>query len=385
MKIKDLEIKSRSYLNNLILNDNSYIIIDNPLWKVVNEKEEDKGTVFDYKVDSYNLTIIFANQKELKFKNKDYSNILKKDLLITQEKTGFDDIVKIYKNLLEFYNFETKIIPSNKEETFLKGYLVDKEWFDTWKKDTNYDKIKNEFFSKKKTEKEKENKNELIYLYEKKLVKNKDLLDAKKLELNTKEKLEEYLKNNTLVLLGDKFVSSFDKKSNLCEIKYCLLDKQIKISFGSQNELICDLKDNIIIQNASTDKNPKEEIKHEVIRVSLINENNSNNKEDNTFASSALSILLSIFFKEKEFLEKIEDSKNKINNSIDNYSLVNSNKFNEFKQFFSYDDEIEKIINKFNIKSISDINETTIDKILKDNNINNISKKKDFFKQISDR
>ena len=58
MKIKDLEIKSRSYLNNLILNDNSYIIIDNPLWKVVNEKEEDKGTVFDYKVDSYNLTII---------------------------------------------------------------------------------------------------------------------------------------------------------------------------------------------------------------------------------------------------------------------------------------------------------------------------------------
>ena len=57
--------------------------------------------------------------------------------MITQEKTGFDDIVKIYKNLLEFYDFETKIIPSKKEETFLKGYLVDKEWFDTWKKDTN--------------------------------------------------------------------------------------------------------------------------------------------------------------------------------------------------------------------------------------------------------
>ena len=379
-KFKDLEIKSQSYLNNLILNDNSYILIDNTFWKVVNEKAADPGHVFDYKIELNSLIFTFPSNKELRFK-KDKNNIIKKDSLEKKIDTGFDIIMKIYNSIQKFFNFEKELTSSKKLGSEEKGYLVDKEWFDSWIKDANYEKIKNEYISK--NIEEKEIKNKLIYLYEKKEVKYRDLSDAKKLELNSKEKIEEYLKSNTLALLDENFVSCLKKNQPICEIKYKLLEKGIEIIFDTKDNLICGLKGNIITQNSETDEDEKNQTTHDVVTENNNNSNRLNNDKINNLESDIISILLSMFFQEKEFLEKVEESKNKFNNSVKDYSLINSDVCNELKKFFSFDEEVKKIIEKFKIKSISDINQTLLDKIIKENKLLPISKKNDFSKKFT--
>ena len=388
MNIDDLAIKSLSYLNNLILNENKYIIIDNTFWKVVNKTFKDEGTVFDYKIDSYNIIFTFRNNEELKFKKKDNSNIINKELLISSKDTGFNEILKIYKSIEQYYNFENTLEAKTNSE-YIKGYIVEKEWLDSWKRDVNYDKIKSNFLIKKIDAKE--TKNELIYLYEKKEIKYKDLADAKKLELNTKKKFEDYLKTNSLVLLSDTFISSFGKKQDLCGIKYKLLEKGIEINFDSEGSLILNVNDNIIPKNSLVVSCEKEEIKHEVIKVNVNTKNkeisdenadiNANN--NNEFAENIISFLLKMFFKEKELNGKIDESKTKNNNSTYNYSLANYTTFNDLKNFFSYDNEIKEIIKKFNIKGISDINQNLLNKIIKDSNISSLSQKDNFFKNFS--
>ena len=302
-KFKDLEINSQSYLNNLILNDNSYILIDNTFWRVVNKKADDLGTVLDYKIDTNILIFTFPGKKELRFK-KDKNNIIKKDLLETKKDTGFDIIMKIYNSIQKFFNFEKELTSSTKLGSEGKGYLVDKEWFDSWKKDANYEKIKNEYISK--DIEEKEIKNKLIYLYEKKEVKYRDLSDAKKLELNSKEKIEEYLKNNTLALLDENFVSCLKKNQPNCEIKYKILEKGIEIIFDTKDNLICCLKGNIITLNSEADEDEKNQTTHDVITENNNTSNRLNNDKSNNLESDIISILLSMFFQEKEFLKKVE-------------------------------------------------------------------------------
>ena len=379
-KFKDLEIESLSYLNNLILNDNSYILIDNTFWKVVNEKEKDTGTVFNYNTELNSLIFSFPGKKELRFK-KDKNNIIKKDLLETKKDTGFDIIMKIYDSMQKFFNFEKELASSTKLGSEEKGYLVDKEWFDSWIKDANYEKIKNEYISK--NIEEKEIKNKLIYQYEKKEVKYRDLSDAKKLELNSKEKIEEYLKSKALALLDENFVSCLKKNQPICEIKYKLLEKGIEIIFDTKDNLICGLKGNIITQNSETDEDEKNLTTHDVVTENNNNSNRLNNDKINNLESDIISILLSMFFQEKEFLEKVEESKNKFNNSVKDYSLINSDVYNEFKKFFSFDEEVKKIIEKFKINSISDINQTLLDKIIKESKLLPISKKIDFSKKFT--
>ena len=383
MKLKDLEINSLSYLNNLILNDNIYILIDNTFWKIVNEKEKDPGTVFEYKIESNFLKFIFGNDKELKFTmDKNKNNIIKKDFLQTKKDTGFNYIIKIYNSIQKYYNFEKELSTLEKSEKEEKGYLVDLEWVDSWKKDVNYELIKKEFILKGLEEKE--IKNKLIYLYEKNKVKLFDLDGVKKIDVNTKEKLENYLKNNSLVLLDENFVSVFGKKQNLCEIKYKLLKTGIEIIFDSSDNIICGLKGNIITSDlSSSEENQEDQIKHEVIKENSSNTNDTNNNKNNKFESDIISFLLILFLEEKDFLQKVEESKINFNNSIKDYSLVNSDVFDEFKKCFSYDDEVKKIIEKFKIKSIPDINQALLDKIIKEQKILSQSNKEDFSKKFT--
>ena len=106
--------------------------------------------------------------------------------------------------------------------------------------------------------------------------------------------------------------------------------------------------------------------------------------QDNKFAKDILSILLYFNLGEKNLIDKAENSKNHIFNSIYDYYLVNSDTFYQFMKFFSLV-KVENMINYYNLKTISDIDDNLLNKFATENNVivNSIlGLKDDFFKKF---
>ena len=381
MTIKDVDIKSQNYLNNLILNGNKYILIDDNFWKIVNEKN-DSGMVFDYKIDSTFLIISFDNKKELKFKiNK--NNILDKNNLLGKKEENYREIQKIYKSIKEYYEFEKKkkkeLNNPNEQNTSYKGFLVEKELLESWIKTINYETIKNDYISSNKSEKKTIDK--IIYYIEKNKAKFMDLSTHKNDMISTKTKLEEYLKSKSIALLSENFIKTFSNNPNLKKIEYKILKNKIEIIFDSSNTITLDAKDNIISNKSTSATEEKDQIEHEVLNQNSEENLKKDNLTNNNFFDDVISILISIFLFEKEFLEKAESSKKMNNNSDKNYSLINEKKFDEFKRYFSYEDEIKKIIEENSIKSISSLTSNLLKKIRENHTeyCNKVSKLKEGF------
>ena len=111
---------------------------------------------------------------------------------------------------------------------------------------------------------------------------------------------------------------------------------------------------------------------------------NTNNSKNLQFTKDILLILLNFKLGEKEFFDKVENSKNNIIDSINNYYLINSDTFSQFIQFFSLQ-KIENLFQFYKLKSISDIKEDIIEKMIKENKIflNRIlNLKEDFLKKF---
>ena len=382
MTIKDVDIKSQNYLNNLILNGNKYILIDDNFWKIVNEKKNDSGTVFDYKIDSTFLIISFDNKKELKFQiNK--NNILDKNNLLGKKEENYREIQKIYKSIKEYYEFENKIKKElnnpNEQNTSYKGFLVEKELLESWIKTINYETIKNDYISSNKSEKKTIDK--IIYYIEKNKAKFMDLSTHKNDMISTKTKLEEYLKSKSIALLSENFIKTFSNNPNLKKIEYKILKNKIEIIFDSSNTITLDAKDNIISNKSTSATEEKDQIEHEVLNKNSEENLKKDNLTNNNFFDDVISILISIFLFEKEFLEKAESSKKMNNNSCKNYSLINEKIFDEFKRYFSYEDEIKKIIEENSIKSISSLTSNLLKKIRENHTeyCNKVSKLKEGF------
>ena len=323
MTIKDVDIKSQNYLNNLILNGNKYILIDDIFWKIVNEKKNDSGKVFDYKIDSSFLIISFDNKKELKFQiNK--NNILDKNNLLGKKEENYREIQKIYKSIKEYYEFENKIKEKlnnpNEQNTSYKGFLVEKELLESWIKTIDYETIKNDYISSNKSEKKTIDK--IIYYIEKNKAKFMDLSTHKNDMISTKTKLEEYLKSKSIALLSENFIKTFSNNPNLKKIEYKILKNKIEIIFDSSNTITLDAKDNIISNKSTSATEEKDQIEHEVLNKNSEENLKKDNFTNNNFFDDVISILISIFLFEKEFLEKAESSKKMNNNSYKNYSLI---------------------------------------------------------------
>ena len=180
--------------------------------------------------------------------------------------------------------------------------------------------------------------------------------------------------------MNSDFIKSFGQNHTLSEINYNLYENTIEIDLGSGNFLLFKSTDNIIPQNSG-------ETVNEVVNITKSpsetqnNEDNSNN-QDNTFAKDILTILLNFDFSEKEVFDKVENSKNNINYSSNDYYLIDANIFSQFIKFFEFV-KIVDIIEFYNLKSITDIKNDLLDKITKENKINvkKISSLKDeFFK-----
>ena len=179
--IKDLEFKTNQYLINMILNGHKYIIVDNNIWKTFCEKGKEKLEPYiDYEIDNINnvLSLTIKGQKTaLKFDNIKKDNILEESKLKNKSSSNFEEIKKEYINLKNYYDFKVNIekdLKNKKEEkNNYKGYLIEKEWIDKWKQQIEYDIIKKDYLISKKSEKETRDK--LIYIYEKKKLNYMDI------------------------------------------------------------------------------------------------------------------------------------------------------------------------------------------------------------------
>ena len=281
---------------------------------------------------------------------------------ITKDKSGnnFEEIKKAFQNIKSYYDFEIRVekgLKSTKSEIINgKGYLIKKEWVDRWKEQINYDIIKNDYLIESKSDKETRDK--LIYIFEEKKLKYIDLNNIKNKELNEKYKIEEFLKTNSLVLVSSEFISSFILNPHLNEINYYLYENTIEINLDFNKSLKFKSRDSVI-------SSPNSNIITNYPQNSLSIEQNI----DNIFVNDILIILLNIYLDEKEFFDRVENSKSNINKSISDYILINSDIISQFKKFFNYDMEIKKIVDLYKIKSISDINIYILDKIKKENKI----------------
>ena len=377
--IKEIEFKTSQYLTNMLLNDNKYIIVDGTFWKVICEKGKDNAPPTHYEFTNYtqSLNITLKDKKQIIFNNNKKDNILEESKLKSKPDNNFDKIKKILQNIKTYYDLEIKVKEGLQSSKAMKvkgkGYLIEKDWIDNWKKQIDYDNIKNDYLLPKKSDKEARDK--LIYIFEEKKLNYIELSEIKNKELKEKQKIEEFLQKNSLVLVNNEFISSFKENSNLTEINYNLYESTIEIDLGSNDSLKFQTDNNIILSSNSDSKGNEDTTNTQ--NSSSINQNDNKlpESQDNKFAKNILTILLNLYLGEKEFFDKVENSKNNINKSISDYSLVNSDMLSQFKQFFSYDTEIKKIVDFYKMNFVSDIDKN-LDKIPKENKI--------YFTKISD-
>ena len=191
--IEQIRLKTSQYLLNMIFNENKYILISSDLWKVIGENGKEENTSFSYKVEKRNIILKTDNNKKL-LTFKQNGNIIDKNTLSSEsDKSNIEEINTIFKNINIYYNFEKEFINSLKgpKSSQKKDYLVNKNWFDKWLKNSNYENIKINFLEKNINEQE--IKNELIYYHEKNKIRYSELNPIEILSFKNKNDLESFL------------------------------------------------------------------------------------------------------------------------------------------------------------------------------------------------
>ena len=278
MTIKDLEFKTYKYLTNMILNGNKYIIIDSTFWKVICEKGKKNSVAINYYISDHMSSLnVNLGYYTLEFDNRK-NNILEESNLRYKSGNDFILIMRAYKNLKSYYDFEIKI--KKGEQISGRGYLVEKDWIDKWKQQIKYENIKTDYLIKNKSDKEIRDK--LIYILEGNEYKLIDLKEIKNKKLNNKQNIEKYLKNNSLVLVSADFIDSFDPNHSLNVINYNLCKNTIEIDLGPGNSLKFQITNNIIPQSFTGAennyiKNNIEDFKQNSKQKEIFNSQNNNN------------------------------------------------------------------------------------------------------------
>ena len=335
MKIKQIEFKTNRYLINMLLNGNQFIFITKELFEVIGNDKERYEYPIEYKIDNNTLIISFKEEKKLIFSYQK-NNIIniynyKKD--DSNYDSSFKEINKINKDINEYYKFEKEFRESlnNKKTSFSldyhkkEGYLINKEWIDTWKRYTNYDEIKNKYLKKNIKIEEKDLLNDIIYYQEKIKFKYNDLKPFETYNPNTKEEFESYLEKESLIIINYDFRNLFDFRINEYKIKYAPINN--KIYFLSEDS--------------------KEIIKYNAYKnIILSNENYNLLHFDN--------VIKIFYFKEE--INNIINSSHKIQNNYNNNKiyLVNKEVLNKYKNIFNYDYLAKLLKGKKNIDPNND-------------------------------
>ena len=223
LKIKQIEFKTAHYLINMILNGNKYIFINKELWQLLCDKDKKDESPIIYQVNSNDITFTLPDKNTLSFSHN--KNIIDENSYQgTEYRNNYKIITNIYENIINYYDFENKILNDIKNKECSKdttyAFLINKNLIDKWKKISYYEYIKEHYLQKNRN-----NKNDIInaliyYLEKNEIEYNIKFGPVNALKCNKKEELESYLKNDSLILIEPKFFSSFkadnsEKKFNI--------------------------------------------------------------------------------------------------------------------------------------------------------------------------
>ena len=209
-------------LKESIKANKEFKLINKELWDVIYGK--DKSPLM-YEFDYPEMTI-HLSEKDISFSCIN-NNILNQYSIISIEG---DKLMNIAKSIIEFHKFENEIVSNlkDKKEDIKKysGYFISKNWVDNWKSYINYDRLNFD-----------EKENDLIYKIMKQvnnyLKKNhgKKMLELKFLNFKSADEFENYLKNDSLVLINEVFYFLVEKKKieEKHEIHFTASDRIINV------------------------------------------------------------------------------------------------------------------------------------------------------------
>jgi len=294
----------------MVLNGNKYIIIKPELWELICDKDKKYDHSIIYKVICKDITFSLDN-KELSFRHN--SNIIDKYAFKNSNnysnkstyESNYEKIVKICESVIQYYNFENKIMDDLKNKHFYSvttsEFLVSKEWIDKWKEYSNYENIKNKCLQKNINKKE-FILNDLIYYLEHNKIKYNELsLSINNMKFNKKGDLENFLERESLVLVNSNFLYCFTGYSKEQFIQYNAFNNKIHIFLNKEEKLSFKSNDNIISLNG-------------IINYSI-----------------HLKQLIKIFYYQKKLKSNIKEKE--ANNKM---YLINKNVITNYKNDFNY-------------------------------------------------
>jgi len=330
----------------MILNGNKYIFINTDLWKLICDKDKIRESPIIYRVNKNDITFNLDN-KFLTFKhNKNIiDNISYKDSFY---KTDFENIRKIYESAVEYYNFENKILNDLKNKQYSNDnsfvILMSQNWIDNWERISNYENIKTKYLQKNITNKD-DIMNGLIYYFEKNEIKYNELFSFINIrKFNKKEEIESYLKNESLVLINDRFSSCFDIKYSDKLIKYNAFNNKIHFYLDNNEILSFKSNNNVISLNGIINySNLKQLIKIFYFQKKL--KSNIQEKESKNKIYLISKKVINIYKKAYNY-QKLYDflMSNSNTQCIDYDSLDNYNYYNNIINKLLNDDFIEQFI-----------------------------------------
>jgi len=323
-EISPIKVNTTEELINLIKGKNEYILIDKQILDAIQINQQ-KDYQFEVK---YFILELKIGKDSIKFYNNKYILNESTYKICNENET----LTKISKAIIEYYNFE-KMIKNQKEKKDKdkeRVYLVNKKDIDEWKEFTNYKNIKNNLLKYQFEYVKYEINKEILMLYKDNMPYMKPI---KSIKFKSNKELEDYIKENSLVIINQKFYDLVNgDKGKEENIYFTVINNLVTIYIG------------------------RKEVKF-----------HSNNNVLYSVKESYIRILLKIFFFQEELNINIQmPIDENINIKI---GLVQKDWIKQFKSHFEYDylkvliNSCEKI-KEYNYSSLSD------DKL--DNLINNI-------------
>ena len=382
-------------VNNKILNDNKFIIINSELNKIICEQntQDNINNKIMYKMIPNFVEIYSINGNKFQFYNNK-TNIIDKSAIVKKINTSKNVIKhiktttvdKIYLQIINFYENE-KLIKSyltDKQNIIIyKGFLIDKEWVDNWIKFSHYEIINKEFFQKDIFS-AKEIKNYL----KNEQINNNIINDLNKINdinnyinnyiIKDINKFEEELETNkSFVILNDKFLKLYVDNININPINFNLSYQSIKIKKPIGIGFLSFVTNDNILNNSKINIESNSQLfMHKSVMLNNSNNNliksNKNNQISNDIKENQISLKELKYYKEEN-----EKLKNEINKLKDDNNKLNTELINANNTISSYQQKIKEIDKKSKdennkLKEVNEKLKIEINKLKDDNNKLNI-------------
>ena len=198
-----------------------------------------------------------------------------------------DNWLIIYRDVINYFNFENYIsnnLNNEKSEPIkFRGFLVNNDWVDNWKKNSFYEEIKENIILKNI-----KNDNFISNFIMSKQLETKSnydgILDIKNYIIPDNQ-IEEALKTDkSYALLNENFVSQFMNNSIIYIITFVLSYQKIEIKIKNKTDLSFQTNSNVIFNRAinySNNKPKQTQIKSNIIPTnSLIQKSQKSNSNE---------------------------------------------------------------------------------------------------------